>query len=44
MPRRASDRVAKKLARVYHRTGHYVTVGAVVELRERMRPLIAATA
>ncbi|WP_281919220.1 helix-turn-helix domain-containing protein [Nocardia sputorum] len=40
----ASDRVAKKLARVYNRTGQFATVGAVVELRERMRPLVAATA
>ncbi|WP_433600550.1 hypothetical protein ACQPXH_01420 [Nocardia sp. CA-135953] len=40
----ASDRVAKKLARVYNRTEGFATVGAVVELRERMRPLVAATA
>ncbi|MEV0033777.1 hypothetical protein [Nocardia sp. NPDC050793] len=40
----ASDRVAKKVARVYNRTGRFATVGAAVELRERMRPLVAATA
>ncbi|WP_218024457.1 hypothetical protein [Nocardia lijiangensis] len=40
----ASDRVAKKLARVYKRTGQYVNVGVVAELRDRMRPLVAATA
>ncbi|ONM49636.1 hypothetical protein B0T44_11910 [Nocardia donostiensis] len=39
-----SDRVAKKLARVYNRTGEFVKLGAVTELRERMRPLVAATA
>ncbi len=40
----ASDRVAKKLARVYNRTEQFVNVGAVAELRCRMRPLVAATA
>ncbi|WP_435593049.1 helix-turn-helix domain-containing protein [Nocardia sp. bgisy118] len=40
----ASDRVARKLARVYNRTGQFAMVGAVVELRERMWPLVAATA
>ncbi|MEV5840297.1 hypothetical protein [Nocardia sp. NPDC052112] len=40
----ASDRVAKKLARVYNRTEQFVNVGVVAELRERMRPLVAATA
>ncbi|UGT59772.1 hypothetical protein [Nocardia asteroides] len=40
----ASDRVAKKLTRVYNRTGDFVRVRAVAELRERMRPLVAATA
>ncbi|MEV6257475.1 hypothetical protein ACIHAX_29360 [Nocardia sp. NPDC051929] len=36
----ASDRVAKKLAGVYNRTGQFVTVGAVVELaRERGVPV-----
>ncbi|WP_067468729.1 hypothetical protein [Nocardia amamiensis] len=40
----ASDGVAKKLARVYNRTGPYVNVGVVAELRDRMRPLVAATA
>ncbi|MGO4616566.1 hypothetical protein AB4305_13515 [Nocardia sp. 2YAB30] len=40
----ASDRVAKKLARVYNRTGQFVNVGAVAELRERMRPRVVATA
>lgn len=40
----ASDRVAKKLARVYNRTEQFINVGVVTELRERMRPLVAATA
>lgn len=40
----ASDRVAKKLARVYNHAEQFVNVGVVAELRERMRPLVAATA
>ncbi|MFI9415300.1 hypothetical protein [Nocardia gamkensis] len=40
----ASDRVAKKLARVYNRTRQHVNVAGVAELRDRMRPLVAATA
>ncbi|MGQ4598019.1 hypothetical protein [Nocardia sp. R6R-6] len=40
----ASDRVAQKLTRVYNRTGDFVGERAVVDLRERMRPLVAATA
>ncbi|CRY81440.1 hypothetical protein SAMN05421776_103522 [Nocardia farcinica] len=37
----ASDRVAKKLARVYNRTGRFANVRVVADLRERMRPLVA---
>ncbi|WP_216912267.1 hypothetical protein [Nocardia noduli] len=40
----ASDRVAKKLTTVYNRTGDFVKISAVAELRERMRPLVAARA
>lgn len=40
----ASDRVAKKLVRVYNRTEEFVKVRAVADLRERMRPLVAARA
>jgi len=40
----ASDRVAKKLVRVYNRTGDLVKVRAVADLRERIRPLVAARA
>ncbi|WP_330227943.1 hypothetical protein OHA40_17110 [Nocardia sp. NBC_00508] len=40
----ASDRVSKKVARVYTRTGQFTSVHAVADLRERMRPLVAATA
>lgn len=40
----ASDRVAKKLVRVYNRTRQHVNVAGVAALRDRMRPLVAATA
>ncbi|WP_216915052.1 hypothetical protein [Nocardia noduli] len=40
----ASDRVAKKLTAVYNCTGDFVKIPAVAELRERMRPLVAAMA
>ncbi len=40
----ASDRVAQKLTRVYNRTGDFVRERAVIDLRERMRPLVAVTA
>ncbi|MBF6473576.1 MULTISPECIES: hypothetical protein [Nocardia] len=40
----ASDRVAQKLTRVYNRTGDFVRERAVIDLRERMRPLVTATA
>ncbi|WP_373865319.1 helix-turn-helix domain-containing protein [Nocardia shimofusensis] len=38
-----SDRVAKKIATVYNRTGAYAMVPAVAELRERMRPLVTTS-
>ncbi len=40
----ASNRVSKKVARVYTRTGQFTSVRAVSDLRARMRPLPAATA
>lgn len=38
-----SDRVARKLTTVYGRTAKFAAVPAVVELRDRMRPLVAAS-
>ncbi|WP_433679550.1 helix-turn-helix domain-containing protein [Nocardia sp. CA-119907] len=40
----ASDRVQKKLIKVYRATEQFVQVGRVAELRGRMKPLLIATA
>ena len=38
-----SDRVRKKLQKVYDHTGQLAQVGAVAELRDRIRPMVDAT-
>lgn len=40
----ASDRVQKKLTKLYSRTDQFASVSAVAQLRDRMRPLLVATA
>ncbi|MFQ6397932.1 helix-turn-helix domain-containing protein [Nocardia sp. KC 131] len=37
----ASDRVRKKLVKLYSRTEEFANVGVMAELRDRMRPLVA---
>lgn len=39
----SSDRVRKKLQKVYDRTGQLAQVGQVAELRDRIRPMVGAT-
>ncbi|WP_460697617.1 hypothetical protein [Nocardia thraciensis] len=41
--RTGSDRGRKKLVKVYNRTEQLVRVGAVAELRDRIRPMVVAT-
>lgn len=40
----ASDRVQKKLVKLYSRTEEFANLGVVAELRDCMRPLLVATA